>query len=499
MSRKLESVLLMTLLSATVAPGAEKAEVLKEYYTRLKEIAPRSAGAHVELAEWCKAAGLESEATQAYEQAIAIDEDCEAARAALGYRRHGTGWRKPGQAAAPRPARSAPAEAAPAARSAAGTAAPKGGEAAPAADAQPATTAASPAAPAAEPEAAEGPTPEPEATTKAPAAAKAAGAFEAAVEKKKAWAKVAADKLGTTFSVYEDADFLVHSTLPAASREMKSLTGHLKQLKKLLAAMLGGGASARPWPDKLHLVLVKSEPEFERFAEIVDGARAAKSPDGAYTSEDHTVLWIPESAALPRLVGETALRKLNGSDREVGWWLEKGIAELLYAQSPAGQKENYYAQTMKYAADIIQSEGDNLKIFNVIETRGYKKQDASKNEALAFSLVDFLIRQKGAFQRTIKSLKSEKAPAPPGENGDEAAYQLSYISFQEETLNSAYGTTVSALGEKWKAYVLTVAEKLKASTEEKEKKKEKKEKKTTPPKGKGADQGGRGEGKEKRQ
>ncbi len=39
---------------------------------------------------------------------------------------------------------------------------------------------------------------------------------------------------------------------------------------------------------------------------------------------------------------------------------------------------------------------------------------------------------------------------------------MSYRSFQEEALKSAFHMPVDALGEQWKAYVLAVVEKLKA-------------------------------------
>src|SRR5688572_22899595 len=84
------------LLATTLAPAADATKT--EYCSRLAAVAPRDASAFVELAEWCTSVKLDAEAELAYREAIAIDEDCEKARAALGYKRYGTGWRRPGQA-----------------------------------------------------------------------------------------------------------------------------------------------------------------------------------------------------------------------------------------------------------------------------------------------------------------------------------------------------------------------------------------------------------------
>jgi hypothetical protein len=502
---RIASIACTILALATASFAADKkADAIKEYCRRLAETPPRSAPLQVELAEWCRSAGLEAEAIECYRRALAIDMDCEPARTALGYKRYGTGWRKPGeapQAMTQDLRRGASTSASAAAAALPGPSTVPG----PAASAPTAPPAASPEASAGAPGAgdevkappdpagsggtavSEGTTPETTATKKEPPptgpketpkeTVAEAGAFAADVEKKKAWAKSAADKLATTFQLYEDNDFLIHSTLPASSREVKTLVAYLKALKKIVAAIIGAGPSTRIWPDKLHLVLLKSEPEYERFADIVDGVKSAKNPEGAYTEEDHTTLWMPESALLPRLLGETALKKLNGSNRWVGWWLEEGLGEAIFAQSPVGQKANHYSESITHAADLIQAEGENLKIFNIIETRDFKRKDEARSRALALSLVDFLMKvSKKGFQDLVKALKSEKAPAPPASDGESSAYLLSYISFQEETMKSSFRLALPALNDKWKAYVLSQAAKLRAAQDEKDEPKQQKKK-----------------------
>lgn len=470
-----------------------------EYISRLAALPPRDAAAHAALGAWAKAQGLEEEATKCLERAIAIDPDFEEARIALGYRRHGTGWRKEGERK-PIFRRSSPQVLLPPLGPLSRTsgAAPAGSPgitdaADPAGDAEtvaPTTPTALPAVPAPDPlppDAAPEPlepaaTPfDPKPTRPRETAAAQAATIAIEVERKKTWARDAATKISATFSTYEDNDFLVHSSLPASSREVKLLVTHLKGLKKILATIVGGGGSARYWPDKLQFVLLKSEPEYERFASMVDGLASAKNPAGAYTRDDHTVLQNPESDALARVLGETALKKMNGSDRWIGWWLSDGIAEMLHAQSPSGLKQEHYAVSIKYAADAMKAEAENLKIFNVIETASYKDRDSTKNRALALSLVDFLLNSKGAFHGLIKTLKSETAPAPPAvpesskSREEFDAFHLSFISFQERALEASFRMQISTLAERWKLYTQKAAESLRSQETAQDKAKEKRD------------------------
>ncbi len=522
---------LAALLAAL--PRTASADGKSEYYTRLVALAPRSADAHVQLGEWCRQAGLESEALECFKKAVAIDTDCAQARQVLGYRRYGTGWRKEGEKTAgfERPGGSSrrPSVALPASAAASpapgldtasgGVASSRPGAASsvlPEAPAsaetdKPASSAIEPGkSPPVPPEETEVtakkvPAQAPGSPPETPPAATPPGArpgaqteeLAAEIEKKKAWAKAASEKIQAAFFTYEDNDFLVHSTLPASSREMKLLLFNLKGLKKTIAIVIGVSGSARIWPDKLQLVLLKSEPEYERFANMVDAIQSAKNPEGAYTSGSHSVLVSPDSDALARILGETALRRLNGSEKWVAWWLEQGVAELVFAQSPAGQKKEHYANTIKYAADVIKAEGEILKIFNLLETPSYKDKDSTRNRALALSLVHFLFKKsQGGFHDLIKTLKSDAAPAPPPADSKSKeefnAFHLSYISFQEKAIESSFRMSLSAIQERWKAFTLQAAEAIKAQETAEEKKKQQQQQQqdqNKPRKGKGK-QGG---------
>jgi hypothetical protein len=458
-------------------PG--KPSLLVEYCSRLAAAPPRSAAAQVELAVWCSAQGLEAEARKAYEQAIAIDLDCEAARAALGYERWGTGWRKKGEKAPARapelavpraePPSPPPAPAPPGAPGAT----PSPAASTVAAGAPPRTE--SPAEPpsgVAEPtpspavEAADPPPLEAEPPETASAAASAAAAFVSALEEKKAWAQAAAVKVGATFSTHEDKDFLIHTTLSKSSPELRALRTQLQGLKKLLTGIIGARGNAGIWPTKLQFVLLRSEPEYERFGTIVDGQQSVKNPDGAYVIDGRVVLWRPDSELVVDAVGSTALDRLHGHNRWVGWWLKDGVAEILWTATPQGQGEEHYRKTYEFAADVLRAEGDSFKVFNLLETKDYKSRNEDRNRALAMTLTDYLFRRnRSGFHGLIKALTSDEAPPPARSDAEFDSFYLSYVAFQSQKIESLFRVKIGDLDARWKEHVLGLAEKLKAQAE----------------------------------
>lgn len=449
-------------------PEAKKVEFLE----RWTKTSPRDAEAFLGLADWCRENSLEAEAMQCFTRAMAIDSDSERARTALGYKRHGTEWLRDGEKPAPfvrpgsargkEPARNPeadPLKPTPAVPVTPVPASPP--------ELTPATT------PGGSPDVGDIPeatvAPVPTVLPPRPTAAKPQDAFAAELEAKKAWAKMAAEKLQTTFNVQEDADFLIHTTLPTSSRELRMLLVHLRGLKKTLTSILGVSGSGKIWPDKLHFILLKAETEYDRFANLVDGMASAKNPDGLYSVGSRVVLHQPESDGLARVLGKTALLRLNGSDRWVAWWIEEGVAEMLVSQSPAGQKKEHYSSNMLVAADTMKAEGDLLKIFNVIESPSFKDKDAPRNRALALSLVSYLTsKSKSDFQGFIRQIKSEAAPVPPPANDPKAkdafnTFHVSYITFQEKALQSMFRfNNISSLQERWKLFVLQTGESLRA-------------------------------------
>ncbi len=271
--------------------------------------------------------------------------------------------------------------------------------------------------------------------------------------------KGTAAKASLTFATEEDQDFLIHTTLPRASAELREFKANLKALKKSLVAILGLRSNARIWPEKLQFVVLRSAPEYERFAQLVDGIPAPRNPEGAYTRDGHTVVLRPDTPLLPRLLGTTALEKLDGSDRHVGWWLVEGLGEWLFAQSPAGAAQDFLKNEYLRAADFLRAEGKTFRIFDLIDSADNTGRDAARNRNLAFTLVDFLaqLRPRGLAE-FVSSLKSDKAPAPPSSKEETAAFFANYASFQETAFLAAFRRPVADIEEKWKQFVLARGE-----------------------------------------
>jgi tetratricopeptide (TPR) repeat protein len=458
-------------------PAARQAEALKEYCRRAAQISPLHTEALFALGEWCREQGLEKEAQRSFREVIEIDTDHAGARAALGYSRYGTGWLAQGEnPAASRPAGGAGLAGAPPAASAPPAAAPgipAAGPTSKAASGAPAAAAPSPRAAArrapepAPPPASDGGTPAAEEVEEIPPPS-AAGAVLEEVERKKAWAKAAAEKLQIEFLTFEvDDEFLVHTTHPSRQQQAVKLLVDgphgLRKLKQTLATFLGVRGRAKIWPGKLQFVLLRSEQEYERFADMVDGVRYTKNPEGAYSTDDHTVLWKPSGEALARRLGETALDRLNGSDRWVGWWLKEGIAEMLLAQVQIERYKECYAQSAAY----LGPGGSEVTIYSLLESPRYREQERERSRALALTLVDFLYQNvsKSGFQNLVKALKSDRAPAVPASGSDEQfkSFYLSYIAFQSEAIESTFHAKIPALEAGWKAHVEKKAEGLKPS------------------------------------
>lgn len=471
------AVFALSVALALPSSGAAAAEppAKAEYYERLAKLHPRDATAHVELAGWCEKAGLAQEAAELYRRAIEIDSDCEAARQALGYRRWGLAWVKPEDLKKPRRQPLPPGVPGGASAEKPAAGGPSGPREAPAAatgeapGAKPEPPAPSPPGPPPGAGTTEG-TPQPEARKLEPArpASKqaaeasrreAAQATQAELEKKRAWAAEAARKASVSFATEEDDDFLIHTTLPRSSAELREFKANLRAVKKTLTAVLALRAGTRIWPAKIQFVLLRSAPEFERFAELADGIPAPRNPEGAYTKDDHTVVLRPDTPLVPRLLGTTALQRLDGSDRHVGWWLVEGLGEWLYAQSAAGTAQGFLKDEYLRAAEILKAEGSRLRIFDLIDSAENLGRDAVRNRTLAFTLFDFLVqlRARGVAE-LVSALKSEKAPAPPASKEESAAFFASYTSFQETAFVAAFRKPVAEIEERWKQYVLARAE-----------------------------------------
>jgi hypothetical protein len=91
MSRFILTALAVGFLFSAAVAATPSPQVQSEYANRLLTMQD-TAAAHVALAQWCAASGLDGRARVHWQEAIARDADNKEARAALGYVRHNMEW-----------------------------------------------------------------------------------------------------------------------------------------------------------------------------------------------------------------------------------------------------------------------------------------------------------------------------------------------------------------------------------------------------------------------
>ena len=450
-------------LAVSLAQTADRAESkVAEFCKRAKALDPGDAEAQFEFARWCAASGFPQDAERYYRECLAIDADHAEARRALGFVRYGTGWvpakqlegRNKKKRSRPGPRTGDTSEAS-----------PDGGTTAAAAVADPAAVA----------EKSGTASDDSDGADDSSSTAAVENRNDEALARKRQWAEDVAGKLQTELATWEDDDFLVHTTLASVrDPRFKALVKHLKECKKLIAGYIGVRSSDGPmWPSKEQFILVRSEQQFEQFGELIDDVDYAKNDDGAYSTEDHTVLWEPDSFHICRRLSETALDGAYDPTRAVSWWVRVGISERLEALlkksrgRTAREKAKYGRAYATAAADLEQNEEINL--FWLLESRELKGRDRKRGEALSMTFVDFLQRSsKSGFQKLIRKLKGSDAPALP-EEGDEDAektYWLNYFAFQEKSLKEVYRRDPERLDKAWRAWVRKEASRLNVAPDE---------------------------------
>jgi tetratricopeptide (TPR) repeat protein len=466
---------------AEPTPAASTAK-MKDYVDRLAATSPRDPEGFFKLGEWCEKEGLHEQAVRAFEQAIRIDPDHPQARAALGFRQLGTDWTKGSPAAAK------PAAAEPAGEEASAP------EKAPKAAASTPSSAASKVAPPARETSGE----------KVDPKAVASKVEELLLAKKK-WAAEALGKLELKPTVYEDEDFLIHTTCESGSPKLKDAAAALKQIKKLVTTFAG-----RPkgpiWPGKAHVIYMRASTECMRFSEAVDGQRFPEE-EGYYIGQatagnlnlgDHVVFsGKPPEKNLAFFLGSIALDRMGNSDRYVGDWLRFGLAGMVAGSTEEGKKDKVVDQAFRRTAAELEANYEGVSIFKVLESESSSsKKNGELFQAEALTLVAYFYKLGPAkLQKLIEDLKSSEAPPRP--EGEDKLFLSQYARFQENAIVSNFHEKIEKLNENWKLYVKAQADTLEKSS--KTETKTKNQKKTDPAKnqknqGGGTKGGGKGGG-----
>ena len=447
-------------------------ELITEFCRRAAKVAPLDAGSHYELAYWCSQNRLSKHAKTYLTRTIAIDSDHAAARKALGYERHGSGWVLSAAKAARRKSE--------------GNGYGEGdgedeGTGEPDVviiephNADEATTDNRPGVP-----------PPGDGTATAPGDSEAmaedttltevdAGVFAQLLEEKKEWAQLVAERMQHELQTYEDPDFLIHTTLPSIRHQkVTQLRHHLKAAKQLIEQTLGLKGSKVPlWPAKVQFLVMRSDTQYEQFAELIDDEQYANRNDGAYTKEGHTVLFNPASFLVVRRLALDAMETLHGAQKQYSWWINEGVAERLVAVTKMSrgtsdrEKQSFY-RNYKYVADIAKSGKDELSIYDLLESRELKRRDTEGGRSKAMTLVDFLSRsRRKGFTTLLTDLKGPDAPLVPDEEDDDGwkTYWLNYFAFQEKTLEVIFKKNTDELDLLWKRHVVETASKYSGSSD----------------------------------
>ena len=443
-------------LTAQDSKPSRNEVVLEEYCKRAARVPPRDANAHFQFYLWCSQNKLARQAAFYLKETLLIDEDHEGARSSLGYVRYGNSWVMKTSIAK---------------RTGTSGSQPTPGQ---------------PAGPESTPETSELPETPDIVITKVPEDPAAGDGekselvvdvsqYAADVARKKEWAATLSGNLNIEFHTYEDQDFLVHTTLSSAKHpKMGQLVANLKASKKLISNFLGvKGKDALIWPAKVQFVLLRSEQQYQQFAEIVDQVDYAKNAEYGYTNEEHTSLWQPESSAATRVLATDAVTYLYGTDRRVGWWLAEGIAEQIIGMSKLSRGKDardkaYFYRNYKTANDVLSAENNEDNIYYLLESQAMKRRQERRSRAMAMTLVDFLYRVRKTpryLQALLRDLKSEQAPLAAAEDDEDAlkTYWLGYVNFQEKALTTHFKKETEELDLLWQRHVREMAKKYSAA------------------------------------
>ncbi len=395
---------------------------LKTYYEKLAKVSPRDANGFFGLSQWCQTQGLGTQTRQLLERVIRIDTDHPEARKALGYRRHGLEWRLgdvddpdgPSEEVSDGEADAAEADTEP--------------------DLDP-------------PESEEGPGDE---------TATEVVNIEDLIAKRKAWAKEAAETIDLRLNVYEDRDFLIHTSYPINSRQVRTLLTELKKMRSSLQKILGVSSSAEIWPAKYQFFYLRSV-ECVAFSERVLG-RAFPERDGWDLIDDRSLL-IQNIAAdeLTRFVARTAPDNLGGSDRWVGGWIGEGIGELVASQTKPAKDAGIYEDNYRLIGRELERDPEGYFLQDLLDEPEMDEGNSDRSRSLAMTLVDFLYTAKRRnFSKFVADLKDPSRASPPAdrESAEFRKFFIKYIGYQEDLFSTHFRLKPEPLEKKWREFVL---------------------------------------------
>jgi hypothetical protein len=460
----------------------------KEEFARRKaalEKDPKAdAAAWAKLGAFADEKTLDAEAKSAYAKALALDPDCQAARAARGEEKWQGTWlpkaevaRRKGlveyqgrwvtpeekekldqgfvqvdggewiskEALAKREeAERAKAEAAREALAGRGAGAPKkpeaGGAAGEPATAGPATSPRPAAKALAVGPAGEPPSPE---------------LLAAQLADQKADARACEQKLGLKFEDVEEGPLLVHTTCPKDSERFRKF---LRDLGKIYTAETKTYAlpfDAPIWPGKLQIYFFKDKDEFDRFATEVDDAAGAVQSGGYFiqgaTEDGHVKLHITmfnlEEGTLAHELSHAFMSRYQYSGRHVIPWANEGTAEFMRL---------YVAELLELGQRDFRHRGVVKEMLLRNDERASLRTMMAKSQiqgtevwayAVSYTLVDFMVKADPMkFVRFLKLMKQSDGTL-------EGQWRPASVAEQTHAIEQAYGIPIDKFEASWKDYV----------------------------------------------
>ncbi len=424
------SVTIVTLALSVTSDSlqAQSKEVIAEYFKLLKDVNPRDAEAHFVLANWCGQNGMTSKKQKLLERTILIDPDHASARDALGYTRHGLGWRL-GSGKASNVKKTEVVDDDETSKS--------------------------------EATEVENPDDPDSAGKKTP---------QQLIQEKLAFAAKAEKTLGIKFNTYQDKDFIIHSSHKANSKQVKSLLANLRRAKGLAQKLIGIKSSVEIWPDRLQFFYLK-QLECESFSELLLSRRFINTQDFE-PIHDRAVLFhsFPDDE-LTRFVGKSVLTRLGGSDNFVSGWLSSGIAELMVTQTTEGKKNKVYQKAFEIVGRQIDDDPQAYLLREVLEEVEPDSKNLRLGRSMSMTLVDFMVRtSRRNFGKFVTDLK-EGSKSPPPESQDSPEFRkflLQYLTRQESLIEKSFRMDPEKFEARWKLHVMNERKKFKGAEDENE-------------------------------
>jgi len=428
---------LRTVRAADVQSIEAEKDPRADFARRASALGPRDAKGWYELGTWAREQRLDAEAAQCFERVIRIDPDHAGARAALGYRRWGSGWRKAEEIEKVR--KDLP-------------------ESPPVPVPKPVPEQKSPPSPVPVPK----PVPEQKSppTTPSPGVEKIpppeapAARGQARLE---GIARKIEEKIQVQFRHEKFGDILFHTTADPNSRQVQETVGSVIETHNLILRCLGAKAKD-VWPDGLLPVYhFQGRLQFFKFADLWDGRKQDTQLNSYFDAKaPHIALYGTPDAALVRALAEGMIEFRAGERVEAIGWLKLGLGEWISIARDSADGTRRRTEAYRTVGKLLASHDRNADVLLWLEDVGLPA-DRPWAPAMAFTMVDLLGTPPApgrADKLTAFISRMREAPPlrTPGIQGFDPAFEK-YVGHQRDAMRKIYRMEPEGFAKYWEARV----------------------------------------------